>query len=170
MSYTELKIAEKNGSVRAYKRYANAWGGFSYIWDSIWSKYLSQTENDSWLFSEKNQIRLLNSVFDESIPGWIRLIHASTSYGAIVEYNKLLIISEYYKRFIETFPPNNRVCHLSSWSEDCIKIYNEKNSENCVGICFLCGSVNEDLWEDYNLSKGDKHWFVFKRYSDIIGV
>ncbi len=169
MSYTELKVAELNGFVETYQEYRDAWGGLAYIWNSIWNKYLKKGDLDTWLI-EKNHKRLWDAVKDEKIPGWIRLIHASTFDYIIVEYNKLPIISRYYKKFVETFPPPPAGCHLIEWSEDCMKIYNEYNSNNCAGICFYGTSIVEDIWEDYNLSKSDKHRFLFEEYSEKLGL
>ena len=170
MSKTELKVAKWKDPVETYKEYCNAWGGFPYIWNSIWNKYIKQVEFDTWMMPE-NHSRLFGSVSKPEIPGWIRLIMVSTFDNYITEYDKLPIIAQYYKDFVEMFSPEgDRVCHLFEWSEDCMKIYNEYNSNNCAGICFQATSINPDPWEDYDLSKENKHKFVFERYALRLGL
>ncbi len=170
MSYAELKVAELNGPVITYMSYTDSWGGFAYIWDSIWEKYCKKNRLDLWVHPKENHTRLFGTVTNPKIPGWIRLIMASTFDNYIVKYDKLPILSEYYKDFVEMFPPPPKGCHLLRWSDDCMKIYNEYNSNNCAGICFQATSINPDPWEDYDLSKGDKHKFVFERYALRLGL
>lgn len=165
MSYTELKFAPLNGPVENYIDYHNSWGGFAYIWDSIWEKYLKRHMYDSWLTHSE---RLWDSINNLSIPNWVKLILASTFDDAIIEYDKLPVMSKYYDDFIKLFPYEKRKCHLPEWSKMCLEIYKDYNSNNCAGICFYSTSVNEDPWKDYDLSKGDKHWFVFERYSEML--
>jgi len=185
MSHTELKVAEINGPVTTYQEYHNAWKGFAYIWDSIWREYLKKSEYGHWMTSENSE-RLWKAVKDNGIPGWIRLILASTFDNAIVEYEKLPIIAQYYKDFEKQFSlGGNDISHLLEWSGDCAKIHSFYSNDNCAGICFsatsvgidpwagICfsaTSVGIDPWEDYDLSKGDKHWFVFEEYSKILGL
>ena len=56
MSTTELKIAKWKGPVEIYKEYKNAWGGFPFIWNSIWNKFIKQVVEDK--FDSKAQQRM----------------------------------------------------------------------------------------------------------------
>lgn len=164
MSYTELKIAMVDGPVITYQEYGNAWGGFAYIWENIWDKYLKKKEDEIW-FTSENSKRLWGAVGNKAIKPWIRMLLATTFDNVIIEFDKLPVISKYYKDFYEQFPPvNKQVCHLPEWSKDCLKIYEKYKDKNCAGICFHATSINEDPWEGYDLSKSDKHWFVFEDY------
>jgi len=167
MSYTELKVAELNGPVTTYREYHNAWGGFAYIWEAIWDKYLKKREGDTWLTNEK---RLWAATGRKALPPWIRMLLASTFDNVIIEYERLPLIAKYYKDFYEMFPPEGKVCHLLEWSKDCMDIFEKYNKDNCAGICFHATSINEDPWENYDLSKRDKHWFVFDDYYKRLGL
>lgn len=167
MSYTELKIVELDGSIKTYQEFNNSWGGFAYIWDSIWEKYVKKDESDMWLTDIE---RLVQAVYNADIPNWARLILVSTLDNAIVEYDKLPIMSRYYSNFIDLFPHGEKVCHLPEWGKACLKIHKDYNSANCAGICFYASSVCEDPWEDYDITKEDRHWFVFKKYAESLGL
>lgn len=169
MSYTELKIILLNEPVKIYQEYSNSWGGFAYIWESIWKKYLKRYEYDTWL-NESNHERLWQSINDNSIPEWIRMLLITTFDYAIIEYEKLPLLVQYYKDFVELFPPEKKVCHLLGWRKNCLDIFENNNNINCTGICFYGTSVCDDYWMDYDLLKENKHWFVFEKYSKELGI
>ncbi len=183
MSYVTLKVVKDN-KVEDFKEYKNSHGGAAFIWTCVYDRYAKDPaiKYDSWMM---NSDKLWPLWKDERLPEYMRLVLVSTFDNAIVEFEHLEKLAEYFKMFVEEFGRNEKVCHLLDYADQLKEISKTETPESCQGICFYQMSVSEDPWvyekpiidedgdEDYecipyDLTKGDKHWFIFSEYAEQV--
>ena len=182
MSYCELKII-KNNKVETHKEYRNSHGGAAFIWSAVYDRFAKDPniEYDSWLM---NSDKLWPLWKDERLPRYMQLVLGSTYDRVIIKFENLVEMSEYFIQFVQEFGMNRKVCHLLEWAGELTKIASTETAESCQGVCFYQTSVSEDPWEyaktitdddgdedyeyfDYDLTKGDKHWFLYECHSEV---
>lgn len=181
MSCMTLKVVKDN-KAEDLKEYQNSHGGAAFIWACVYDRYAKNPTipYDNWMMGADKLWPLWK---DKRLPEYMRVVLGSTYDNVIVEFAKLKELSGYFRKFVEEFGKNGKVCHLLDWADQCEEISKNETLESCQGICFYQMSVSEDPWvyektfldedgeEDYectpyDLMKGDKHWFLFAGHAE----
>lgn len=168
MSSTAL-IEFSENLADSYYEFRNAWGGAARIWGSLFEAYIEKKyEYDSWLMAA-NDGRLWEVVHDERLSRAERVVYLMTCDNALVKNENFKEMAKALREFAVKHPVDVAVCHLESWA----KVFESSQAE-VIGL--YATSVVENPWfgwneekdepEPYDISKGDKHWFVFDRLNE----
>ena len=137
MSYTALVTFQDN-TVSGEIPYQNSWGGAAYIWSSLFDRYLKEHEYDSWMIEERGR-DLWRLADDERVPEYARVVLAFTFDRFLVMNRDFKTLAGYMRRFVEEYPPDNRVCHVAQWADVL-----DKSEVQAIGLHGT--SVTENPW------------------------
>lgn len=165
MSYCQL-ITFANSKPAEAIEYQNAWGGAARVWDALFNRYLKDPANPyhSWMTGDADKLWALAR--NSELPMFERAVHTATFDWAIIKREHFAQFAADLRAFVETYPPNGRVCHLLAWAA-----FVETCTVEAIG--FHSTSVASNLWYDwnnerdesvpYNLNSGIKHFEVYER-------
>lgn len=167
MSSTRL-IQFRNGIADDCMEYRNSWGGASRIWDSIWSKYgTPKHEYDNWLTAATDG-RLWKLWETEEFSESEKLVYLFTCDNALVAKEDFAKLAIALRDFAAKYPPKG-VCHLGAWAD-----FLEASTAEAIGL--HATTVTENPWfgwdeekdesEPYDITKGDKHWWIGDRIKE----
>ena len=165
MSYCEI-IYFQDGKPVAGQEFKNAHGGAAFIWSALSKRYLG---HDNWMMAGVlNEGRALWDLAKrQDLSVFERAVHAATFDRAIVRREDFTQFAADLRKFVETYPPRDRVCHLLSWASAV-----ESSEHEAIGFYMM--SVSDNLWfgrdEDdkdsdesipYNLNEQNEHFEVY---------
>jgi len=163
-------IVFKDGLPSTSLEYSNSHLGASFIWGSLYDKYLLDPNKkyDCWINNslEGKDQRLWDLAFDERLTCWERAVHVSTFDMHIVQRKNFQRFSEDLYVFATDHQKHGHLpCHLWRWHADIRRCKGE-------AIGFWHTSVSDNLWnpcnpetgesEPYNLNTGKKHREVYE--------
>ena len=124
------------------QEFKNAHGGAAFIWNALCKRYLG---HDNWMMAGvMNDGRDLWDLAKRSdVQPFERAIHAATFDRAIVRREDFAQFAADLRKFVETYPPGNRVCHLSAWADAV-----ESSEHEAIGFYMM--SVSDNLWFEYD--------------------
>lgn len=160
MSRTSI-ITFNSGLPDGEIEYLNAWGGFSYIWDCLFNKYLKDPNipYDTWMCRSPKP--LFDLVDDERLSINERVVHASTLDYAYVSNKNFNRFTDDLRKFMETYPTKG-ICHLPAWADTIDNL-------ECEAVGFWGNSVCDNPWVGFDREKDEfvytpltKGWEVYE--------
>jgi hypothetical protein len=133
----------------------NSWGGCARIWDSLYDKYCKDPakEYDCWSFGSDKLWALAR---DDRLSLMERGVLMSTFDWALVMGEHAKQHAGFLRGFATLFPVPGKVDHLNAWAD----FMDAHPKAHAFGI--YATSVGDNLWQDYSIKNGTKHWSVYK--------
>lgn len=178
MSYCALKFVNPNNIVETEQEFGNAWGFQPAVWSHIGEKYCGDA-NIAFTMAmkspEEQQKLFWGLVKDPRLENHERMVLGFTYDNAILEREHFERMAGYLEKFQDERKEKNPECWGHFYA--IAKALREAPAE-VKGACLHGTSVTEDPWAPfdeekeehvpYDLSQGDKHWFVFGAYQQYL--
>lgn len=160
MSYTEIFGFDEKGVAYSAGRVGNAFRGAYSIWCEMGQKYLGSGPS---YMNEAHMKKIWGLFNDKSVKREHRIVMGTTFDNVVVKLEDLPEVIKAFEVFCEDFP---NATHLDKQAE---VLKGLKDTDQ--GFAWNQTSVCQPAWFDwdeeldekvvYNLSTGDKHWFLF---------
>ena len=181
MSYTELYIVPKEGSLRPFTEFQNAYGGAWFVWNAMYEAY--EKRPGEFMHQDSVLKRVWDLWKDERTEFFEKAVMGSTFDRVMVRREHWPLLAEcmemFYKKHYD--PAKGVVCSIGTQARVLKELF-EKAPEDIVAVCWNQTSVNGGYWyvpnenapddddeeseeeneRGYDISKDKKdHWFLF---------
>ncbi len=169
MSSTSL-VEFKNDVADTCHEFSNSWGGFARIMDVLFQKYIPKTyEFDSWLQAAQDG-RLWKVCRDARLSEAERIVYAFCCDNALVKKEDFPAMATALRDFTKENHVDKGLCHLEGFA----KVFDVSDADaiglHATSVCenpWFTWDEESDETVPYNISTGDKHWFVFESLEDF---
>jgi hypothetical protein len=173
MSYTELKVFDKNGDAIGYKKFKNS-RYVTVIWMRIAEKYGISKEGYGYeVIAKDDKAKELCELYycddDIELNDWYAL--TSTFDNVVIPPESIECVADALEEFFVSRGYVEHGHELAGAMREALKTV-----EGCRGLAFYISSINSDPWRvregcieccdpdyrPYNLDLDEKHWFMAK--------
>lgn len=200
MSYTTLYAINRNGEPVEFASYKNSHGSAAAIWDILTATYvhggkpldfnldrhrIGEPMPKHWAFDSPAVFAAIGERYQTDMPDRDAVVYFTSLDEAAVKVDDLPFLVEHMRVFANFWSGQmqGRVFHLAAQADDIQRIYDEREANGWIGVCWDQTSLSETRWgptfaEDdehhegegmsYDFRTGDRHvWFDRESFRDV---
>jgi len=174
MSYTELYVVPKTGSIQYTAEFNNAYGGAWFVWNAMYEAYEKRLGES--IFQDAPMRRTWDLFQSDRAEFFERAVLGSTLDRVMVKREHWLRLAECMEMFYAKHydPSKGVVCSIDAQATVLRELFN-RSPEEIIAVCWCQTSVAGNVWyksgegigEDggdkrgYDITKDKGHWFLF---------
>lgn len=162
MSFTTLYVARENGDLEAHRDFSNAHRGALLVWFTLAKKY--GVENpELMLMNEAKSKEVWGLAKDPKVSEADRITMKTT-------FDRVLVLPADFQKVVDALresykdmPPH---CSINEQADAIEELIGNPTVAaigwNQTSVCQAWEDYYDDTPEDYNLTRANKHWYMFR--------